>query len=440
MEQTSQDALAAIVAKDTWSVEDHKQMLRQLFTAADAPRKFKQILGELENANPQPKGASALKVGIARYMVGRFNDALAVLSDATDNKDRRYFQAMCHKSLRRYDKAIEEMERARSAGIDPLAADVELIELTALAGDTEAANKALNKIQNKLNQNADFFHLRGLIDDIQGNHDAAAESYEKAVAADRTHSAATFRLAYYNDLYGDEEKAVELYRQCLLHPPVHANALLNLAVLYDDSGNYAQAIACLRRLLANNPNHPRARLFLKDAEDSQTMYFDEDRAKRMARRNAVLDIPVTDFELSVRARNCLKKMNIRTLGDLVATTEAELLAYKNFGETSLKEIKDMLTAKGLRLGQGPEDEGAAPKPQQAPPPVQNEGVLATPIAQIDLSIRARKAIENLKIVTLGDLASKTEGELLACRNFGQTSLNEIRQRLAEYGLQLRQPS
>ena len=174
------------------------------------------------------------------------------------------------------------------------------------------------------------------------------------------------------------------------------------------------------------------------------MVFDEDRAKRMARRNAVMDIPVTDFELSVRARNCLKKMNIRTLGDLVRTSEAELLAYKNFGETSLKEIKEMLSAKGLRLG-APLDEdfplvrqdlvSAAPAAAAAP---ENAGVKATPISQIDFSIRARKAMESLNIVTLGDLASRSEAELLACRNFGQTSLNEIRQRLAEYGLQLRE--
>ena len=42
--------------------------------------------------------------------------------------------------------------------------------------------------------------------------------------------------------------------------------------------------------------------------------------------------------------------------------------------------------------------------------------------------------------TLGDLTAKTEAELLACRNFGQTSLNEVCQRLAEYGLKLREPS
>ena len=56
----------------------------------------------------------------------------------------------------------------------------------------------------------------------------------------------------------------------------------------------------------------------------------------------------------MRARNCLKKMEIRTLGDLLKVSENELLSYKNFGETSLVEIKHMLTARGLRLGQGAE--------------------------------------------------------------------------------------
>jgi DNA-directed RNA polymerase subunit alpha len=50
---------------------------------------------------------------------------------------------------------------------------------------------------------------------------------------------------------------------------------------------------------------------------------------------------------SVRAGNCLASENIRTLGDLVAKTETEMLALKNFGKTSLKEIKQKLSAIGL---------------------------------------------------------------------------------------------
>ena len=103
-------------------------------------------------------------------------------------------------------------------------------------------------------------------------------------------------------------------------------------------------------MLAADPNDEQARLFLKDAQASLTMYYNPDEEHACSRFSQVLEIPVTDFELSVRSRNCLKKMNIRTLGDLTRVSEQQLLSSKNFGETSLNEIKEMLTAKGLRLG------------------------------------------------------------------------------------------
>ena len=107
------------------------------------------------------------------------------------------------------------------------------------------------------------------------------------------------------------------------------------------------------------------------------MYYDDEDHRSGGSRNAVLDIPVTDFELSVRSRNCLKKMNIKTLGDLLKTTEQELLSYKNFGETSLNEIKQLLAHKGLRLGQAVDGAaaalaglaGAAGRGRRPPPPL-----------------------------------------------------------------------
>ena len=85
------------------------------------------------------------------------------------------------------------------------------------------------------------------------------------------------------------------------------------------------------------------------------MFYDEDLERKEDRLNQILRTPITDFELSVRARNCLNKMNIVTLGDLVRQTEQELLAYKNFGETSLNEIKEILSSKNLRLGMAHEE-------------------------------------------------------------------------------------
>ena len=122
----------------------------------------------------------------------------------------------------------------------------------------------------------------------------------------------------------------------------------------------------------------------------------------------MLEIPVTDFELSVRSRNCLKKMNIRTLGDLTRVTEPQLLASKNFGETSLEEIKEIMAAKGLRLGPvagaGRSSTSSRYRPQPNLSP-EEQAVLNKPVSELNLSVRARKCMNRLGITTLGELVS-----------------------------------
>jgi DNA-directed RNA polymerase subunit alpha len=59
---------------------------------------------------------------------------------------------------------------------------------------------------------------------------------------------------------------------------------------------------------------------------------------------------VDEMELSVRSYNCLKNANIRTIGELVQKTEAEMLKTKNFGRKSLNEIKEILSGMDLALG------------------------------------------------------------------------------------------
>src|SRR6184192_1256507 len=203
---------------------------------------------------------------------------------------------------------------------------------------------------------AEEYFKRGQDAEGQGTHPKAVEFYERALNENPDHELACFRLAVLYDRQADDAKAIELYERICTSPPVHINALLNLALLYEDNNHYDEAHRCLEAVLETNPNHERARLFMKDVESARSMFYDEDMDRRGDRRNAVLEIPITDFELSVRSRNCLKKMNIRSLGDLLKTSEQELLSYKNFGETSLNEIKALLAQKGLRLGQNAEGE------------------------------------------------------------------------------------
>src|SRR5580700_4113156 len=284
---------------------------------------------------------------------------------------------------------------------------------------------------------AEEYFRKGQEAEAQGLHEKAAEFYERALNENPDHELAAFRCAVLYDRRSEDAKAIELYERICTSEPVHLNALMNLAVLYEDNNHYDEAHRCLDAILRTNPNHERARLYMKDVESARSMHYDEDMDGRGDRRNAVLNIPVTDFELSVRSRNCLKKMNIRSLGDLLKTSEQELLSYKNFGETSLNEIKALLAQKGLRLGQAADEAKAAvrrttPVAGNVPPEI-----LSKNVADLELSVRSRKALQRLNINSLGELASRTEDELLGCKNFGQTSLNEIKQQLGTFGMTLR---
>lgn len=81
-------------------------------------------------------------------------------------------------------------------------------------------------------------------------------------------------------------------------------------------------------------------------EDLQTEASDE-KDSELYRRLAQ---PVSDLELSVRSANCLREANIKSIGELVKKTEAEMLKYRNFGKKSLNEITGIVKEMGLGFG------------------------------------------------------------------------------------------
>jgi len=277
--------------------------------------------------------------------------------------------------------------------------------------------------------------------EAQSNRWEALEHYEAAFEADPENSDVCFHLAYMLDLVGEEEEALHLYEQVCQKPAPPLNALINLAVLYEDRGQYALAERCIQQVLATEPNHVRARLYAKDIEASRAMVIDEDHERYIEQQTALLDTPVTDFDLSVRTRNALRKMNIRTLADLARITEPELRSYKNFGEASLEEIKTMLAQRGLRLGQAIEQQQAAAKRAAYEQLSQDHGadeeIFNRSVNELQLSVRARKALALLNIKTIGDLCMRTEAELMGVKNFGMTSLLELKEKLTEMELGLR---
>jgi DNA-directed RNA polymerase subunit alpha len=101
------------------------------------------------------------------------------------------------------------------------------------------------------------------------------------------------------------------------------------------------------------------------------------------------------------------------------------------------EIKEMLSSKGLRLGQLAAERPTAEAFEPEPLSADEQALLAKPVSDLNLSVRARKCMIRLGINTLGELVRRTGDDLLECKNFGVTSLNEVREKLTGLGLKLR---
>ncbi|HUU18521.1 MAG TPA: DNA-directed RNA polymerase subunit alpha C-terminal domain-containing protein [Sedimentisphaerales bacterium] len=383
---------------------------------------------------------ACLAVGIGLYILGRNAEAVEKLQKANDCKEKYIYLAFALRRIREFEKAIENLQKSLDYEADTLSITLEKTDTYRHARDFDAAAKELKACKNFENVSAEYHYQLGRLQEVQGLYEEAMDNYKTALELSPNHQRALFHLAFRYDLSGDEEAAIDYYRQIASSSPVYVNALLNLTVLYEDNSQYDKAAKCVDMVLETHPNHQRAILFNKDIESSKTMFYDEEKEEKKTRKTQILETPISDFELSVRSRNCLKKMRIHTLGDLLNITEVELLSYKNFGETSLREIKSILEPKGLTLGMALEAELMMPSVEisdQAVAIDEDEGLRNKPVDDLQLSVRARKCVQKLNLRTIGELTHKTEAELLGCKNFGVTSLNEIKKSLTNLGLSLR---
>ena len=309
---------------------------------------------------PEVRVRSALIAGVGLWIMRKYAEAAAALEPVSDDADGAYFLGLCRLETKDYAGAIKSFHRAAQAGQDAFVCGMAEAEALRYAGNREEALAKIRAFQKTHDAEAELHYQKGRCFEEALDYEAAMEAFERAVELDPQHVGALFRLAYWNDLRGNDDLALDYYEKAAAVRPLHTNTLLNLGLLYEDRGRIRGALRTFGRVPAGNPDEPRARMYAKDAEASLNMYYDEAIERRQHRTAVMLRVPLSEFELSARCRACLEKMNVRTLGDLARLTETDIGNSKNFGETSLAELRGLLESKGLHFGMGRTDTAPTP--------------------------------------------------------------------------------
>lgn len=430
----------SILESESISKEDIKLLRRNIYTSVEEKAKLEKEVERLSHAVKSSRDLARVKelcqgLGIGLWLLGRVKEAVEVLEEVKTRKTASYYLGKCYEELGEYEKALECLERSQREGVKDFELEMDLVSVKRKAGMLKEALKRVEQLSKAHGEEAELHYQWGYCLEDAGEYAGAVSHYEKALELDPYHAGALFRMAYNYDLEGEDEKAIEYYERCKELSPTFTNVFINLGTLYEDRGDYERAILCFETVLRADPDNQKARLYLKDAKASLDMYYDEEKIKTKDRESEVLNIPISDFELSVRSKNCLERMNIKTLGDLTMVTESDLLSYKNFGETSLNEIKNMLAQKGLSLGQGLEaNKSFLGLPGRTAEETQ---ILGSPLTMLDLPASILKALEKMGLETIGELVEKSEGELLAGNVLKSEYLEEIKEKLGMYGLELK---
>jgi DNA-directed RNA polymerase subunit alpha len=411
------------------------RLRRQLSVTPELRKELRDLLaGFDQNLAPHlPQDDTAVRQGAFHWAMGEDEEAEKLLNHRRHAALACYLMGEIRMERGSLKEAADIFEQSASLSKDSTIDRCRQAECLLELGREEDALAVLDKAAKKSPDASEVSYVRGLLAEREGDQQKALDLYEAALTGEPAHPGANFRSAWLLDLRGLDEEAAQRYKSVAGESSLYASALTNLGLLHDENGRFDEAIACFEQALKLQPTNERLRLYLSDAVASTEMYYDEAQEKEQERMEMLLRTPLNDFELSVRSRNCLARLGVKSLADIIKHTEEDLLAHKNFGETSLQEIKDLLNSKALYLGLGRDEERRRRQRARMGPNSDNP-VLSRPIAELGLSVRGRSCMQRLGIVSIGDLVAHTEKELLSVKNFGQTSLREVHAKLSEANL------
>src|SRR5712692_4623976 len=295
------DLKALLVEREDCDAGTVQQLRNGLAQGGTQYRTLRDVTDVLRKRLEAASGALAkkwhLKLGIALFFLGHTHEAAEELRQA-EGALAGFYLGRALASQQEFDDALKAFDRAEKSGYTSSQVQLQRVGILRQKGDLHQARTILTKLADVSTHGAEYHFQLASCHLAEGERITAIPHLEKAVELDPNHTGALFQLGHANDLAGNDDEAIGYYERCLNHPPVHVGLLNNLGVLYEDNDKYDKAEDCFRKVLAANPTDDHARLFMKDAHASLTMHYNPDEETAFNRFSQVLEIPVTDFELS----------------------------------------------------------------------------------------------------------------------------------------------
>ena len=216
--------------------------------------RLKEVVQQLESQEARTP-ASAVKLGVALYILGRYEDSISTLSNSDSGAVAFYYMGKSYFALNNHVKATESYEAATQAGYDKDFCLLGIIEAKRYSKDLKGAMDLLDTMFGPIEQSAEYLYQRAAtIAAIGDNPYEAIALYERAVEVDECHAGALFGLGLENDRRGNDREAIDFYQRAANLFPTNVGTLLNLGLLYEDAEQYDHARRCYQRILDVYPD------------------------------------------------------------------------------------------------------------------------------------------------------------------------------------------
>ncbi len=381
------------------------------------------------------------------WILGNSLEAVELLEGVKPSREAKVVLGLSHKELGNYHIALDLLEdvyeqvKEQEDSKGYLLSD--LVGCQLQLNRLEEAKELVENEKEAFESNPNIPYLEGFIQELEGRPGDALAKYQDALRMDENHIPTLFRKAVLIDRQADrlmnseqepEEYARSIYEKIMDLTPSYEGPIMNLGILYEDQEEYESAQECYQMVLNEQPDDEIAEMYHGDAKASMNLSFQEEQMRERLDVGRVLNKSLSEFDFPQRIMDAFDQLKVETLGDLIQCSEEQLLACNNFGQYSLDRVKNFLDEHDLSLSQKNRSKVTL-KP--GPPPEEVDDILRKQIEEFDWSARSKRAMKRLSIFTVKDLVEHTEEELLDCRNFGETSLQEVKDTLSELGLSLK---